>query len=76
MEGLKLNYYRYSKELRQFNRLDVGGSYVNFIKELAIITEYLTDNLIQFEVDEKLNILLLKSINEIDIIPLNKQSNS
>ena len=74
MKDLKLYYYEYSKELHQFNRLESGGSYVNFLKELTLITEYLGDHLIQYEVDEKLNILLLKSINEIDMSSLNIQS--
>lgn len=73
---LKLYHYDYSNELRQFNRLDKDGSYVNYLKELTLIIEYLDNNLIQYEVDEKLNILLRKSINETDIVSPSKRSTS
>ena len=59
MENLQLNYYKYFEELRQFNRLDVGGSYINFTKELILTIEYLEDNLIKYEVDENQNIQIL-----------------
>jgi len=73
MENFKLQYYEYSKELRRFSVLDTNGSYVGIIRDLTTIIEYLADNLIQYEVDEKFNILLLSYDNNIDIASSIKQ---
>ena len=73
MENLKLFSYLYSKDLGQFKRLGADITPLH-MKEVLIIIEHLEANLIQFEVDEKLNILFRKSVNKTNTINLTNQS--